>query len=1087
MRYSTIVCFALVTTLFGQTPTYIISTLAGTNPTGDSGRAGEARLLQPEGIVVDPQGNVYFCDGGNSRIRRVGRDQVITTVAGGGSAIPEDGLMASSVRIFSPMGIALNATANILYFSDNAASTVYSVNLATGILGIVAGIGFPGTGNDGGAARRAPLNFPRGIAYDPVVGLLIADTRNNRIRRVDLTTGLISAFAGTGSPGFLGDGAVAIAGQLRSPFGVAIGSDRTVYIADWGNSRIRRVKPDGIMDTVAGNGRVSFAGDGGPATAAAVDAFHVSVAPDGTLYLAERAYQRIRQVNRDGIISTIAGTGRYGYFGDGGFTGTAQFDSPRATAVDGNGGLLVSDALNHRVRRISLANFSIDTFAGVNRFMGEGTQASAAWFTNPEDAAYDAAGNLYVADTGNHCIRRISRDGVIVTVAGIGGQAGLGAESIQATVSRLDSPSGVVVDTDGTIYIADRRNARVRRVDPAGIIRTISGSDPHFADGLAIDRQQRRLYFADSVLSQILRLDLSSSVPIPVVIAGSPSFRDGFNGDGGPAISALLRGPEGIALAPNGDIYFVDAGNRRLRRIDSAGIITSVAGNGEIESVASDGPITSAVLSEPSRVAIDAQSNIFVTEGLSRSLRLGGGRIRRISGGRIDTIVGLTSSGFGGDGGPARQALVDGPLGMAVAPDGSVVFADSYNSRFRRLVTSVTPPAPVAATLAIRVGNNQSGNTGQLLPQALTVAALSTTNAPVPAQAIAFSVTTGTATLSANSVNTGTDGLASITVTLGATAGPVQITARSGTLTPVVFSLTATERPSVTPPHPTISRGGVIGVGVSVPAVTAISPRGIITIFGQNFLEGGVAGRRVDFATETVNGQLPTRLLGACVEIGGVRAPMLDAFDTQLNVVVPAVTGPMAAVRVIRRCDQADSVASEPEIVPVAATAPEFLYSQLNRDGRNPVAAVNAVSGALIGPASLPGFGPAQSGDILTIYATGFGATNPTIVPGGTSAGVAAVSAATVRVRIGTVDLAPADILYVGASPASLIYQVNLRVPAGLPNGNQPIQIFLNDVPSPANAFLAIAEGPSAGILVGEGIIIRREMEHARRVEDRLK
>ena len=148
---------------------------------------------------------------------------------------------------------------------------------------------------------------------------------------------------------------------------------------------------------------------------------------------------------------------------------------------------------------------------------------------------------------------------------------------------------------------------------------------------------------------------LFRSVPIPVVIAGSPSFRDGFNGDGGPAISALLRGPEGIALAPNGDIYFVDAGNRRLRRIDSAGIITSVAGNGEIESVASDGPITSAVLSEPSRVAIDAQSNIFVTEGLSRSLRLGGGRIRRISGGRIDTIAGLTISGFGGDGGSADR------------------------------------------------------------------------------------------------------------------------------------------------------------------------------------------------------------------------------------------------------------------------------------------------------------------------------------------------------------------------------------------------------------------------------------------------
>jgi len=242
---------------------------------------------------------------------------------------------------------------------------------------------------------------------------------------------------------------------------------------------------------------------------------------------------------------------------------------------------------------------------------------------------------------------------------------------------------------------------------------------------------------------------------------------------------------------------------------------------------------------------------------------------------------------------------------------------DNGRARDARLLPGALdypPPSPVAATLAIRAGNHQTGNTGQLLPQALTAAALSTTNAPAPAQAIAFSVTTGTATLSAASVNTGTDGLASITVTLGATAGPVQITARSGTLTPVVFSLTATERPSATPLRPTIS------------------PRGTITIFGQNFLKGGVTGRRVDFATESVNGLLPTRLLGACVEIGGVRAPMRDAFDTQLNVVVPAVPGPTAAVRVIRRCDQADSFASEPETVPVA-TAPEFLYSQSNRDG----------------------------------------------------------------------------------------------------------------------------------------------------------
>ena len=720
----------------------------------------------------------------------------------------------------------------------------------------------------------------------------------------------------------------------------------------------------------------------------------------------------------------------------------------------------------------------IDTVAGTNRFGGEAVPAALALFTNPEDLAYDANGNLFVADTGNHCIRRIGRDGVITIVAGIGGEAGRGAENVAATSSRLDSPTSVLVDTDGTIYIGERGNARLRRVDTGGMIRTISGSDPFYPKAMALQSQQRRLYFTDNVYHQVVRLDLSGGVPIPVPIAGSPSYRRGFNGDGGPALSALLSAPEGIALAPNGDIYFVDGGNLRLRRIDASGVITTFAGNGSVEVTPTDGPVASAVLTLPSRIAIDGQGTIFLSEF---------NRLRRIAGGRIDTIAGMFSSGFSGDGGPARQANLYSPGGLAPAADGSVVFADTRNHRFRRLTPVTTPAAAVAARLEIRAGNNQSGTTGQLLPQALTVAALSGSSAPVAAQAIAFSVTTGAATLSASSVNTGSDGLASITVILGA-AGPVQITARSGSLTAVVFSLTAsatTLPPVVGPLPPVISRGGVIGVGVSVPAVTTISPRGIITIFGQNLLEPGQTGRRVNFDTEAPGGVLPTRLLGVCVEIGGVRAFMLDAFSTQLNVVVPAIAGSTAAVRVFRRCDQADSVASEPETVPVTAVAPEFLYSRLNLDGRNPVAAVNAVSGALIGPANLPGFTPAQPGDILTIYATGFGVTSPAIAPGGTSAGIASVTA-NVRVRIGTVNLAPTDILYVGASPSLLIYQVNLRVPAGLPDGNLPMQIFLNDIASPANAYLTISSGPSAAIVPAEDVL--RELNRARQaVRERVK
>ena len=1040
-------CFVIcLAQLVAQTPNYTISTIAGTNPSGDDGRAREARLLRPEGIAVDGQGVIYFCDRGNSRIRRVGRDQIITTIAGGGDLFPEDGLPGTAVSLFDLAGIALNASANTLYFSGSAINTIFSLNLTNGSIAVLAGTGFVGSSGDGGAAKRAKFNRPTGLAYDATLGLLIADTGNHRIRRIDLTTGMISAFAGTGNGGFTGDGAAAVASQLALPSGVAVGPGRLVYIADHGNRRVRRVKLDGTLETVAGNGGGQFSQDG-PATTVGVDPFSIVVAVDGTLYIAEDAVHRIRVVTPAGVISTLVGATAAGFSGDGGLANNARLDTPLAVTLDTAGSLYVADSSNHRIRRVTLNNALIDTVAGRNRFGGDAAQAALALLTGPQDVAFDAAGNIFFADSGNHCIRRFGLDGVITTVAGIGGEAGEGAENIQATASRLNGPSSVAVDPDGSLYIADFNNLRVRKVDPSGIIRTISAGDVYGAYGLAFNARQRSLYFTDQIYNQILRLDLTNAAAVPIPIAGSPVYRSGFSGDGGPAVAALLRNPTGIAIAPNGDLYVVDTNNNRLRKIDSNGTITTVAGNGEAETVPTDGPLTGSVLSLPNRVAVDAQNNIYISESFNR--------IRRISGTRIDTIAGKVGGGFSGDGGPALQATLFAPAGLAVATNGTVIFADSVNHRIRRLVPTATPVPPVAARLEARSGNNQTGAIGQLLPQALSVAVLSASNQPVAGTTITFTVTTGTAALSAASVNTGADGLVSITVTLSATVGPVQITARSGTLTPVVFSLTATPPPDPASARPIISRGGIIGVGFSVPAVTTISPRGIIAIAGQNFLEPGITGRRVDFATESINGLLPTRLLGVCVEIAGIRAPMLDVFGTQLDVVVPAVSGTSVVVRVIRRCDQPDAVSSDPETIAVAPAAPEFLYSQLNADGRNPVAAINAVTGALIGPGTLAGFTPAASGDILTLVATGFGGTNPAIVPGGTSTGIAEVTA-TVRLRIGTVDLAPADILYVGASPGSLIYQVNLRIPAGLEVGNLPVQIFLDGVASPPNAFLSV-------------------------------
>lgn len=1037
--------------LFSQQ--YTISTVAGQDPDGSGSAATTVRLWRPAGVASDGQGGLFIADSSNRRIRRVTATGTLTTIAGGGTALPEDGATATTVSLISPYGVAFDSRSNTVYFSDSGGSRIWAVALDTGRLTLIAGAILPGFSGDGGPSNQARLSSPRFLAFDNNRNLLVADSGNHRIRRIDLANRTITTVAGNGNPGFGGDGAAATNAQLRLPYGVAVARDNSIYIADWGNSRIRRIQPNGNIETYAGNGSTRFGGDGGPAVSAAVDGYSVAIDGDGNVLVSDYLFDRVRRIAAgSGIITTYAGTGSFGFSGEGGAANLAQVYGPSGLAVDGST-LLVADSLNHRVRRINLTTNAIQTIAGRSRYGGDDGPATEAFLSAPTGIAVDSGGNVIFSDEENHVIRRIGRDGRATAVVGRGGFAGFGPEGVPALSTTIARPQGVAIDTDGTLYYADFATRRVRRLEPSGNVRTVSGRDIYGATGLAIDRRNRVLYFTDSIYNQILKIDLNQVGAEPTVIAGSTTFQPGFRGDGGPASAALLRGPRGIALAANGDLIFADTGNNRIRRIDNGGQISTLLGTGEFELEAVDGPLTSAATSDPRDVQIDGQGNIFFVEGFSR--------VRRIAAGRVETIAGqrLIGSGFTGDGGLATAARLDVPQGLAIdGATGNIYIADTLNNRIRML-TPVRQQAP--AGIQITRGNNQSGTVGTALGTPLTVRVTAANSDPIPAVRVSFTVLQGAATLSAASVNTIADGTASVTVTLGATAGTVQVSARVDGLSPAVFTLTATAATggggTTGPTRPAIARQGVIGVGASVPAVRALSPRGIVSIFGQNFLPTGTAGRRVNFDTELVNGQLPTRLLGVCVEMGAVRAPLLDVFATQLNVVVPNLATANAAVRVITNCDApVGELISEAEMVPVAAAAPEFLYAQINSNGVNPVAAANAVTGALVGPAEIAGFTPARPGDILTIYATGLGATDPAIGAGAVSAGIAGVTGA-VRVQLGERVLEAADVLYVGASPGLLIYQLNIRVPEGTPVGNQPLRIFVGEAGSPVNAFLAVA------------------------------
>ena len=310
---------------------------------------------------------IYFSDVGNSRIRRVDLTTgVITTVAGGGAGDLGDGGHATQATFSShPMRVTGDCASN-LYVTDAHHARVRRIDAATNTITTVAGCGVEGFSGDGGPAVHAQLASPHGSALDPHGNLYIADLKNDRIRRVDASTGTITTVAGNGEHGYSGDGSLATEAMLASPIAVTSSADGDLYIADHRNSRIRKVDAaTGTITTVAGTGDQDFSGDGGPATQAAIALPRdVALHADSSLYIADGANNRIRKVNPDGTITTVAGTGRAEFSGDGGPAHKASLSMPYSIALDRNGSLYVVDTGNYRVRKVDATTGVITTAAG---------------------------------------------------------------------------------------------------------------------------------------------------------------------------------------------------------------------------------------------------------------------------------------------------------------------------------------------------------------------------------------------------------------------------------------------------------------------------------------------------------------------------------------------------------------------------------------------------------------------------------------------------------------------------------------------------------------------------------------------------
>ena len=345
---------------------------------------------------------------------------------------------------------------------------LFNGNIITpnGIITTVAGNGSAGYSGDGGAATNAALYYPYGLALDASGNLFFADFRNNRARKVD-TKGIITTMAGNGSAGYSGDNGSATNASLNTPTGVALDAYGNILIADYHNNRIRKVSANGIITAIVGNGFGTYSGDGGAATNASLNTPGcTAMDAAGNLFIADNSNNRIRKVDTNGIITTVAGNGTTGYSGDGGAATNASFNDPTFLAVDGSGNLFVADYYNNRVRKVDTKGI-ITTVAGngTTGYSGDGGPATNAGVYLPICLAVDANGNLFIGD-GNNRLRKVNTGGIITTVAGNGNvsYSGDGGAATNAGVTAL----GVAVDASGNLFISDLFNNRIRKVGSGG-------------------------------------------------------------------------------------------------------------------------------------------------------------------------------------------------------------------------------------------------------------------------------------------------------------------------------------------------------------------------------------------------------------------------------------------------------------------------------------------------------------------------------------------------------------------------------------------------------------------------------------------
>jgi len=555
----------------------IITTVAGTGATGytgDTGLAFNATFSAPTTTATDQTGRIFVSDTGNNVIRVI-NDSTITTYAGTGQPGSNgDNGAAALARLNMPFGLTVNGENN-LFFTDLSNCVIRRIT-PVGTIERLAGIYAPGFGGDGGQANSSIMSYPRGITADISNNIYFCDTGNARVRRIDYATQVITTVAGNGVHAFGGDGGLAVNANLSSPTGVAADSSGNLYIADTNNQVIRFVNiRTGSINTVAGRPRIAgYGGDLSFANFATLNyPSHVAFDPTSQYYyIADDRNSRIRYVNSlTNIIFTAAGNGSPFTAGDGGPAINAVFGSITSVATDASDNIFLTDGLGNAIRRIDALTSTITTVAGTGRagFNGDGL-ATNTNLSSPQTMLFDQGDNIYFTDTNNQRVRYINAStNMISTLAGTG-VAGYNGDSISSTQAQLNFPQALARDASGSLYVGDTQNFLIRRLDPTGFIAAYSGNrtnSPPIAGnpltapiGLvtSLAATEGQIYMAEEETSALWNITTTMQ---PISAVSTPAYL----GDAAPLSNAYFNNP-GLAADPSGNLIISDTGNSRVRK-----------------------------------------------------------------------------------------------------------------------------------------------------------------------------------------------------------------------------------------------------------------------------------------------------------------------------------------------------------------------------------------------------------------------------------------------------------------------------------------------------------------------------------------